>query len=277
MSKIEKALRKAQLEKEKSNSDRVASSEGADIPSSSSSRQIAISNTKELNEIVDMHDENALTVSQMLEKKIIYPGMGDERVANSFRDLRTKLLQTFKGDNYTVAITSCIRGDDSGFTALNLATAFSLDKSKTSMFIDCNIENPFVDEKLDIDYEYGLVDYLESQELEVDKIIQPSGISRLRVIASGAASSDYSEYFTSHKMRALLEGLKERYSDRYIFINAPSIGDSADAKILSEISDYTLLVIPYAKVTKSIIDEAIKSIEPDKFLGVVFNNSPSYI
>jgi len=270
MSKIEKALRKAQSEKQK-HSGKQSGSEIA------TSREIAVSKSGTHNEIAEMHDEKALSVPQMQEKKIIYPGMDDEQVANSFRDLRTKLLQTFKGDNFTVAITSCVKGDDSGFTTLNLATAFSLDKSKTSMFVDCNIEHPYVATQLGIDYEFGLVDYLESNDMKVDKIIQSSGINRLRVIASGVVNSDYSEYFTSQKMRSLLDELKERYSDRYIFINAPSISDSADAKILSEISDYTLLVVPYAKVTKGMIEEAVKSIEPDKFLGVVFNNSPSYL
>jgi protein-tyrosine kinase len=77
-------------------------------------------------------------------------------------------------------------------------------------------------------------------------------------------------------MRDLMENLRDRYDDRYIIVDTPSITQSADAEILSSLCDYVLLVVPYGKATESQILSATKAIDEGKLLGVVFNNEPGY-
>ena len=71
-------------------------------------------------------------------------------------------------------------------------------------------------------------------------------------------------------MRELLQ----RYSDRYVFLNAAPILDSADTKILVDSCDYVILDVPYGKVTTKRIKEAVNAIDANKLAGIVFSDVP---
>ena len=71
-------------------------------------------------------------------------------------------------------------------------------------------------------------------------------------------------------------GLLNRYSDRYIFINAAPVKDSADARILIDLCDYVILLVPYARSTKNSVKDAADAIDKEKLLGVVLNNIPKF-
>src|SRR5690625_7925960 len=67
------------------------------------------------------------------------------------------------------------------FTAINLAAAFAMDERRTALYIDCNLHDPYATKLLPAEPEYGLTDYLENPELNIEDIIYASGIPRLRI------------------------------------------------------------------------------------------------
>jgi len=72
----------------------------------------------------------------------------------------------------------------------------------------------------------------------------------------------------------LMEDIKDRYDNRYVVVDGPAMATSADARILSEICDYTVLVIPYGGVTPGVLDSVIDEIDERKLAGIVINNQP---
>ena len=285
MSRIEEALKKAKLSRgmaltvvnspdneetdidsrrARSNLSLVAGSDVSTVNHKSSVKEIAL-----------MDESNLLDKKTLSELKIIFSDMPDNKIADTYRDLRTKLIQKSKGKAMSVMLTSCVPGYYSSMTALNLAAAFSLDESKTSLLIDCNLNNPQLDKKLNLEGADGLTDYLEDECVTVDSILQKSGIKRLRFIPAGKSREIATEYFTSLRMRELMSNLLARYSDRYLFIDAAPIVDSADTRILVELCDYVVMVVPYGQATRNRVREAAESIGKDKFLGVVFADKPA--
>ena len=241
------------------------------VESNEDSSKKHFSSTKE---IALMDEGNELDNEQLSDLKIIYSDMSDNKIANTFRDLRTKLIQKSQGKNFIAMITSCIPGSDSSSIAINLATAFSFDESKTSLLIDCNLNEPKIDKMLGITVDKGLTDYLEDDSIDVTKIIHKTGIKRLRMLPAGSSRETATEYFTSIRMRELMTDLLNRYSDRYIFLDAAPIADSADSRILAELCDFIILVVPYGVATKNRIQASADAIGPDKLLGVIFNDIP---
>ncbi|MBL4866728.1 MAG: hypothetical protein JKY67_10180 [Pseudomonadales bacterium] len=222
-------------------------------------------------QIASMAEPTKLTPEELDAKKIIYPEMADHSVIDSFRELRTKLTQLARGENQITMITSvCPRGG-STHVALNLAAAFSLDESKTSLLIDCNLRNPGLHDRLYLDPEYGLTDFLEKEVVGIDSIIYATGIHRLRLIPVGRRREAASEFFTSLRMKAFLDVLKRRYPDRHIFVDAPPVGSSADARILSHLCDRSILVVPYGRVLESQVFSAVDALGEDKLAGVILN------
>ena len=141
--------------------------------------------------------------------------------------------------------------------------------------MDCNLRTPSLHRVFGPGAFPGLTDYLENTEMNVSEIIHPVGIERLRIIHSGGQRELPSEYFTSLKMKRLLDGVRQRYRERYIIMDAPPMTESADMQILAELCDYVVLVVPYGRVTESQIDACVKVIGETKLLGIVFNNEPA--
>jgi protein-tyrosine kinase len=282
MSKIEEALKKAK-ESRGTNITTIRSADDVNVKKSnakglvvSKERQAVaeINRKSSVKEIALMKEEEILENKQLSELKIIFSEMPDSKIANTYRDLRTKLIQKSQGKNFITMVTSCSPGIDSSSVALNLSTAFSFDESKTSLLIDCDLNNPKLDKLLDMEADKGLTDYLENENIDIDTILHKTGVRRLRMIPAGTQRETATEFFTSLRMRDLMSDLLSRYSDRYIFIDSAPISDSADTRILVELCDFVLLVVPYGKVTKNKIKEAAEAIGTDKLLGIVFNDIP---
>jgi len=267
MSKVEKALQKARA------------MEGLqDAAAPAVETQEFVSTSTELGPYSDpmahMAEPWRLSEADLINARIIFPEMEDYRVADAFREIRTKIVQACPSNNCVTLVTAVTSGGGASFVALNLAAAFTFDESKSALLIDCNLRRPGFENLLSSEAHYGLTDYLETEGLEESRIIHPVGIPRLRLVPAGRRSEIQTEQLGSMKMRALIDGVKQRYTDRYVILDAASISDSADVRILSELSDFILLVAPYGKVTEVELWNAAKSIDEKKFIGVVFNNEP---
>ncbi len=219
-----------------------------------------------------MAEIKSLDQDELRRHKIIYAGTTDRPLLDAFRSLRTRLVQQSGNKNFVVLISSAARGGGGSLVSLNLAAAFALDSTKTSVIVDCNILEPRLDSMLSIPPDYGLTDYLLNPSIAMDDIIYSSGIPRLRMIPAGARSELGAELFSSSRMANLITGLRERYEDRYIILDAPSIEANAEVRILSEHCDQALMVVPYGRVTQSQILGGVEVLGADKFAGAIFND-----
>jgi Mrp family chromosome partitioning ATPase len=139
------------------------------------------------------------------------------------------------------------------------------------VIVDCNLREPSLNTALDIMPEAGLTDFLEDSDYEIGRIIYPTGIPRLRLIPAGTRRETPAEFFTSFRMKQFLQALRRRYPDRFIVLDTAPISESPDARILTELCDYGLLVVPHGKLTPGKIENAAGAFNRDKFVGAVIN------
>jgi protein-tyrosine kinase len=219
-----------------------------------------------------MREPRLLSVDDLEQKRIIHPSHPHRKVIERFRDLRTNLLQISKGKNFTLVVSSAVNNGGASFVAINLAAAFAFDSSKTALLVDCNLRYPTLHHAFDMIPDLGVTDFLDDPIMDVGSIIYPTGIKRLRFIPAGKRKEATADYFTSYRMKQVMSSVRERYPDRFIFLDTPSINEFPDAGILAELADYTLIVAPHAKVTEGKVVEACARVAKDKLLGVVINN-----
>ena len=222
-------------------------------------------------QIARMQEPRKLTGDDLDERRIIYPESRNRDLVNRFRNLRTKLLEVSGGNNFTLVVTGAGEGAGSSFVALNLAAAFAFDQSKTALVIDCNLREPSMHTALDILPENGLTDFLDDPDFDIARIIYPTGIPRLRLIPAGSRRESPSEFFTSFRMKQFLQAVRRRYPDRFIVLDTAPITDSPDARILGELADYSMLVVPHGRIATSAVENAATAFNPDKFVGAVIN------
>lgn len=279
MSKIEKALTKART----TGSLRVVSPQPPVSPEKAPEDLAAMSNVTALIEqrassseaIARMQEKAPLSKQALSHNRVIYPEMGENGTVRAFREIRTKIIQKSQGRNCIVMVTSVTSGGGSSFVSVNLAAAFAFDAGKTALLLDCNLKNPSLHRLFPSGTFNGLTDYMENPEMDVANVIHSVGIDRLRIIPAGGKREIPAEYFTSLKMKRLLDGIKQRYRERFVLIDAPPMTESADTQILADLCDYVVLVVPYGRVTDAQIDVCIKALGDKKLIGVVFNDEPA--
>lgn len=226
----------------------------------------------EVPHIESMGEVERFSNEKLEQLKLIYAGTPNYKILNIFRELRTQLMQKQNKKNFVCMVSSLSHQGGASYMASNLASAFALDKSKTSLLIDANLYSPSLDSLVIGGAEVGITDYLSQRVSDIKDIVYATGIPRLRVIPLGGYSEGAAEYFSSERMLGFVEEVKARYPDRYIFIDAPPIVSSSEARILAEIVDMVLLVVPHGKVTTDLVSSAVDIVGQEKLAGLVYNN-----
>jgi len=227
--------------------------------------------------IAQMQDPRLFSKAQLEYLKIIHPQSDNRKLVDTFRELRTRLMALRNNQNFTVMVTSVAPEGGGSFVATNLAASIAFEDSKTSMLLDCNLRDPHLHKLLQLarlDNGKGLTDFLVNPTIGIETVVRPSGIPRMRMVPVGSLTESSTEYFSSQNMHGFFNEVSRRYRDRYVIVDAPSIASSADAKILAQLVDYIILVVPYGKVTASQIAKACGDIDQNKLIGTVLNNEP---
>ena len=221
--------------------------------------------------IARMAEPNALTTRQLEERRLIHRDESVRTHADAFREIRTRLLALGGEQNFVTLVASVSPGSGGSFVARNLAAAFAFDEAKTALLIDCNPRHAAQYRALGTEAGPGLIDYLDHPAMGMEPIIHRTGIPRLRLVPSGTARESSAEYFSSFRMRAALDSLRCRYPDRYLFLDGPAVKGSPDARILSDLADFVVLVAGYGRDTPTAIAQAAATFDPHRFAGVVFD------
>ncbi len=223
--------------------------------------------------IGEMSEIHRFSKTELEKLKILYQGASNTQMLKVFRDLRTRVYSKAQGKNFICMFTSVVPGGGCSYAVKNLAAAIALDKTRTSLVVDANFYAPSMDELVVTDAESGLTDYLDNSALGIESIVYASGIPRVRVIPVGGNTEGATERLSSERMQAFLKELKERYSDRYILMDAPSVSEySAEARIMAALCDFVVLVVPYGKVSNGQVMAAAEAIGENRLAGIVFNS-----
>ncbi|MHA6203869.1 polysaccharide biosynthesis protein [Dyella soli] len=212
---------------------------------------------------------------QLEERRLIHREESVRRQSDAFREIRTRLLGIAGQQNFVTLVVSVSPRSGGSFVARNLAAAFAFDEAKTSLLIDCNLRYPSQHKALGVEPAAGgLIDFLEQPTLGIEPVLYRTGIARLRLIPAGKARENSGEYFSSFRMSTMLDSLRCRYPDRYLFLDGPAIKGSPDARILSDLADFVVVVAGYGRDTPAAIGQAVTNFDPEKMAGVVFNHMP---
>ena len=228
-------------------------------------------------DLANMEEAKLFSDRQLDLLGIIHPRSKNRGMVDAMRQLRTKLYSLKPEGNFSVLVSSVVPEGGGSFVSLNLAATIAFDKAKTSMLVEANLHTPVLHKLMKLigrEDAHGLLDYLERPELGIEHIVNPSGIPRMRVVPIGTHQEISAEHFTSARYKQLMLDIKERYDNRFVIVDGPAMTTSADARILSEICDYTVLVIPYGGVTPGTLDSIIDEIDERKLAGIVINNQP---
>jgi protein-tyrosine kinase len=223
--------------------------------------------------IRDMHSTEKLSRNELAELGIIHPGMTDQSLLNCYRDIRNKLLGLSDYKNFVCLVTSISPFEETSLLSLNLASVFALDKSRSALVVDCSADRNVIDSLISVEETIGLIDFIELDYDDMSSLLYECSLDRVRLIPAGRLTETRTETLESTRMREIIIELKQRYADRFIFINAPNMTTSSEVHVLSNISDMVLFELSPGTVTSTQVTEAIEMIGPEKVAGVLFRET----
>ncbi|PGK31207.1 capsular biosynthesis protein [Priestia megaterium] len=206
-----------------------------------------------------------------LKRRLLAHNSPKDPVAEQYRTIRTNIqFSNVDQDIKTIVVTSSGAEEGKSTTTSNLATVYAQQGLKV-LLIDADLRKPTGHYTFRLENHIGLTNVLTRQST-LAQAVQESEIPHLSVLTSGPIPPNPSELLASAQMAELLKEMKEKF-DMIIF-DTPPILAVADAQILANQVDGTILVVSSGKTEK---DAALKSKEllsnaQGKLLGVVLNN-----
>ncbi len=188
-----------------------------------------------------------------------------------FRTLKVRLRELLEQDHQrkVVSVTSPHSEDGKSLVSANLAFCLADDLDQRVCLVDCDFRKPSVHLLLGMEIEPGLTNLL----LE-EKALPPHCFMRrvgnLYTMTAGPQPENPVELLSLQRMRELTHYLRAEF-DVVIFDCPPNL-PIADAQLVSHHADAILLVVRQAKTPYAALEKAMRGIDPEKFLGVVFND-----
>src|SRR5258708_7007379 len=192
-----------------------------------------------------------------------------ETPSEEFRSLRTKLnyMQTLQSF-HTVMVTSASPAEGKSFTAMNLALAESHLADNSVLIADFDLRRPTLHNLLQLDRSPGISDYLLG-EAPLEKVIKRVSGSNLYFMPAGKAIKNPLELLNLREVKVLLDELHTAFN--WTFFDTPPLLFSADANLISAVTDGKILVVRIGSTTIDTITPPVQSPTDNNVLALVPN------
>jgi exopolysaccharide/PEP-CTERM locus tyrosine autokinase len=224
-----------------------------------------------------------LDLARLEKSGMVTPNLGNNQIIEEYRYIKRPILATAfdineetesPGNQNVVVVTSTLPGEGKTFSSLNLAMSVAMEKDKTVLLVDADLEQTGLTQLLDLSRKTGLSDYLTNPDLSLDGLMLKSeNVPKLTILPSGESRRDAAEILASERMRYLVQELAWRYSDRLIIIDAPPLLASSSASILTHLAGQTIMVVASSETSTDSLDEALTKLDSDQKVRLILNKA----
>ena len=208
----------------------------------------------------------------VLDNKLVSFFAPSSLAAEQFRRLRTHIIRPWMENSpKTILVTSAMAGEGKSLTSINLAITIAIELHSYALIVDCDLRNPTLSRWFGFKEVKGLSDYLTGDASLQDLLVKTS-LDKLSILPGGAFQDNPVELIGSNKMKSLVADLKARYADRYIILDSSPLLATTEPSVLNEMVDGILIVIKSGATPRESIQQALKSLDKKKIIGVVLNN-----
>jgi receptor protein-tyrosine kinase len=204
------------------------------------------------------------------ETHLIDPERPHEVPAEEFRSLRTRLnhLQS-QQELHSLVVTSASPAEGKTFTAVNLALAQSQLENPV-LLADLDLRRPTIHNLLQCERSPGFSDFLLN-ERPLEECVRKIGSTNLYFMPAGSQVKNPLEILNLRHVKHTLEGLRKIFN--WIVLDTPPLLFSADANLLSTMTDGTLIVVRIGSTTYDNVIRAMQTLCENNVVGIVANGA----
>lgn len=204
----------------------------------------------------------------------------EERFYDEYRRIKRPLLSNAFGKaaqlvdkGNLILFTSSIPGEGKTYTSANMALSIAHERDHTVLLVDCDPTRQGSSSMLGIAEKPGLVELLETDNLDVGDVILRTDIPKLCLISSGKQHEYVTELLASQRMVSLANEIGKRYQDRIIIFDGPPILSTPQTQVLTALVGQIVFVIEAGKTPQAIVEEALKLIPKERATGLLLNKN----
>jgi len=202
---------------------------------------------------------------------ILHRQSGMSPDAEAYRILRTNIEFNRKNpEDNAITVVSGGAGEGKSTTLVNLAYTCA-QGGYTTLMIDADLRRPRLHTFFDINNSVGLTNYLTT-ELMLEDVILQTPVDNLYFMPSGILPSDAAGILNSRRMSELIQDVKQRFD--LVLVDSPPILGVSDASVLASEVDLTMFVVQHRKLPRNMLLRVKQAVENvgGNIIGVVLNN-----
>lgn len=174
-----------------------------------------------------------------------------------------------------IMVTSAGPNDGKTFVASNLAMSMASEHGIRVLLIDADIANPSIPKTFGFEASRGLIDVVDEPKVDLADVLVRTSIENLTLLPAGRHVPLANELLASSKMSRFVNEIAKRYSDRIIIFDSPPLLARSEASVLARHVGQIVFVVEAERTTRSAMNDALRLIDKNKFVGVVLNKTPS--
>jgi len=203
--------------------------------------------------------------------ELISASLPNSVMAEAFRSMRTSLLLS-SADHppKTVLVTSAMPSEGKTVTAINMAISLAQTGSRV-VLMDADMRKPRAHSVFALGATPGLSAVLTGS-VGLKEVLHEVSVPNLFVIPCGVIPPNPAELLMSTRFRRMLAALREYFD--FVVIDSPPIAHVSDARIVSRLSDSTVLVVRAGNTPRHSVAHALGGLVDShcRVTGVVLND-----
>lgn len=193
---------------------------------------------------------------------------GNPELIEQFRRLAATLHHAHLNNGLrSVMVTSALPGDGKTLTAVNLALVLAESYRYKVLLVDADLRRPSIPSVVDLGHGSGLSEALRATTEQ--RLALVTITPRLTLLPAGQPIANSIEALTSPRMRQILEEAEARFD--WVILDAPPIGPTTDARILTQMVGGALFVIQAGRTPYPDVKAAVDALGREQIIGVVLN------
>ena len=182
-----------------------------------------------------------------------------------------KRLESSSKQLKVIVVTSAIAEEGKTVVASHLA-AVSAMLSKRTLIIDAHLHQGDLHNWFDVRLQPGLTESV-TNGLELGKLVQPTKIRNLSVIAAGKSVSNSCTIVESPEIESIIKQAAMQYE--LVIVDTPSVSSNCDAYTLSKYSNGLVMVTRPLHTTTNILEETVVDLKRNQaaIIGFAINNT----
>jgi capsular exopolysaccharide synthesis family protein len=196
--------------------------------------------------------------------------------AEQYRALRNVVEQLRKtAPVAVVGITSPAVGDGKTVTATNLAGALAQAPGARVLLIEADLRRPTFRRYLGLDQDRagGLVNLILDPQLSLADAVTTCAPFGLEVLPAGRVPGTPYELLKSFRFAEVLDQARAQFD--YVILDTPPCLPVPDCRVIEKHIDGFFVVVSAHRTPRKLVEEALRTIEASRMLGVIFNEDDS--